>query len=37
MKPFGKVSFFYREGGPENWGDQVFFLDQRGDQKIFSN
>ena len=29
---------FYREGGaPENWGDQVFFLRSKGDQKIFSN
>ena len=24
-------------GAPENWGDQVFFLDQKGDLKIFSN
>ena len=29
---------FYREGGaPENWGIRYFFLDQKGDQKIFSN
>ena len=32
-----EVSFFTGRGAPENWGDQVFFLDQKGDQKIFSN
>ena len=24
-----KVSFFTRRGAPENWGDQVLFLDQK--------
>ena len=34
-----EVSFFTRRGGgaPENWGIRYFFLDQKGDQKIFSN
>ena len=30
-----KVSFFTWRGAPENWGDQVLFLDQKRDQKIF--
>ena len=30
-----KVSFFYREGAPENWGDQVLFLRSKGGVKRF--
>ena len=32
-----EVSFFTGRGAPENWGIRYFFLDQKGDQKIFSN
>ena len=31
----GEVSFFTRRGLPTIGGDQVLFLDQKGDQKIF--
>ena len=30
-----EVSFFTGRGAPENWGIRYFFLDQKGDQKIF--
>ena len=30
-----EVSFFTGRGAPENWGDQVFFLDQKGGSKDF--
>ena len=32
------LAFFLSGGGaPKNWGVRYFFLDQKGDQKIFSN
>ena len=30
-----EVSFFTGRGAPENWGIRYFFLDQKGDEKIF--
>ena len=36
-RDIGEVSFFTGRGAPENWGVSYFFLDQKGDQKIFSN
>ena len=37
IKRFREVSFFTGRGAPENWGDQVLFLDQKGGSKDFSN
>ena len=37
IKSLGKCHFLPGGGAPENWGIRYFFLDQKGDQKIFSN
>ena len=31
----GSVIFYQEGGAPENWGDQVFFLDQKGGSKDY--